>query len=164
MTKGFRWKLLNTPKRIAVISHQIKAGFVVAANFGKGGASRRTERGWSAPAFFTIAGLATPRLIRIASIDNARRRSMGKRCGGMNHSLSAKFLKLARERTRDWRRGSGGTACRCGKSIGRWRPKFRVTHEPGVSSLVRRSYGAVVHLDQDKKPTKIVHWQSLLPR
>jgi SH3 domain-containing YSC84-like protein 1 len=45
-------EIVEHAKCIAVIPHQIKAGFVVAAKFGKGVATCRTERGWSAPAFF----------------------------------------------------------------------------------------------------------------
>jgi len=34
----------------------LKGGFIVGANYGRGVASCRTPKGWSAPAFFTIAG------------------------------------------------------------------------------------------------------------
>jgi len=34
----------------------LKGGFIVAANYGRGLASCRTPKGWSSPAFFTVAG------------------------------------------------------------------------------------------------------------
>src|SRR6202021_851062 len=48
--KGIPLEIVEHAKCIAVIPHQIKAGFVVAAKFGKGVATCHTERGVSAPA------------------------------------------------------------------------------------------------------------------
>src|SRR6202046_1462254 len=86
--KGIPLEIVEHAKCIAVIPHQIKAGFVVAAKFGKGVATCRTERGWSAPAFFTITGGGWGAQIGIASIDNVLM-IMNQR--GMDHLLSAKF-------------------------------------------------------------------------
>src|ERR1700681_4317056 len=49
-------ELLESAKCIAIIPGQKKAGFVVAAEYGKGLAVCRTEHGWSGPVFLTIAG------------------------------------------------------------------------------------------------------------
>src|ERR1700722_11158994 len=68
--KGIPLEIVEHAKCIAVIPHQIKAGFVVAAKFRKGVAACRTARGWSAPAFFTITGGGWGAQIGIASIDN----------------------------------------------------------------------------------------------
>jgi SH3 domain-containing YSC84-like protein 1 len=48
-------ELLESAKCIAIIPGQKKAGFIVAAEYGKGLAVCRTEYGWSGPVFLTIA-------------------------------------------------------------------------------------------------------------
>ena len=49
-------ELLESAKCIAIIPGEKKAGFIVAAEFGKGLAMCRTEHGWSGPVFLTVAG------------------------------------------------------------------------------------------------------------
>ena len=41
---------------MAVVPTMLKGGFIVGARYGRGVASCRTPKGWSAPAFFTIKG------------------------------------------------------------------------------------------------------------
>src|SRR6202007_2439539 len=41
---------------VAVVPSMLKGGFIFGARYGRGVASCRTEKGWSAPAFFTVAG------------------------------------------------------------------------------------------------------------
>jgi len=47
---------LASAKCIAVVPSMIKGGFIVGGRYGKGVATCRTARGWSAPAPITIAG------------------------------------------------------------------------------------------------------------
>jgi lipid-binding SYLF domain-containing protein len=49
-------ELLESAKCIAIVPGEKKAGFIVAAEYGKGLAMCRTEHGWSGPVFLTIAG------------------------------------------------------------------------------------------------------------
>jgi SH3 domain-containing YSC84-like protein 1 len=49
-------KLLDKAEAIAVFPGVIKAGFIVGGRVGDGVISRRTKGGWSAPAFFNLAG------------------------------------------------------------------------------------------------------------
>src|SRR6202140_3498322 len=49
-------EVLGSAECVAVVPSLVKAGFVVGGRYGKGVASCRTEKGWSAPAFFTIGG------------------------------------------------------------------------------------------------------------
>jgi lipid-binding SYLF domain-containing protein len=49
-------EVINNAKCIAVIPSMLKAAFGVGGAYGKGVASCRTEKGWSAPAFFSIKG------------------------------------------------------------------------------------------------------------
>lgn len=54
--KGIPRGILNGAECVAVFPSVIKAGFVVGGRGGRGVASCRTERGWSAPAFFDLKG------------------------------------------------------------------------------------------------------------
>ena len=49
-------EVINSAKCIAVIPSMLKAAFGVGGAYGKGVASCRTDKGWSAPAFFSIKG------------------------------------------------------------------------------------------------------------
>jgi SH3 domain-containing YSC84-like protein 1 len=54
--KGIPEEVLEHAKCIAVVPHMVKGGFVVGGKGGKGVATCRTAKGWSAPAFITISG------------------------------------------------------------------------------------------------------------
>jgi SH3 domain-containing YSC84-like protein 1 len=54
--KGIPQELLESAKCIAIIPGEKKAAFVVGGNYGKGLATCRTPRGWSAPLFLAIGG------------------------------------------------------------------------------------------------------------
>ena len=49
-------EVLASADCVAVVPSMLNGGFVVGARYGKGVASCRTPKGWSAPAFFTIGG------------------------------------------------------------------------------------------------------------
>jgi lipid-binding SYLF domain-containing protein len=48
--------IMGGAKCIAIIPSSLKAGFIIGANYGKGVATCRTAKGWSAPAFFRLTG------------------------------------------------------------------------------------------------------------
>src|SRR5271157_22757 len=48
--------IMSGAKCIAIVPSSLKASFVFGANYGKGVATCRTERGWSAPVFFLVTG------------------------------------------------------------------------------------------------------------
>src|SRR6201982_2732898 len=54
--QGIPEEVLGSAECVAVVPSMIKGGFIVGARFGRGVASCRTPKGWSAPAFFTVAG------------------------------------------------------------------------------------------------------------
>jgi lipid-binding SYLF domain-containing protein len=54
--KGIPEEILGSAKCVAVVPSLMKGGFVVGAAYGHGVASCRTEKGWSAPAFFGVKG------------------------------------------------------------------------------------------------------------
>ncbi|PYV87400.1 MAG: hypothetical protein DMG90_18145 [Acidobacteria bacterium] len=49
-------EVLGSAECVAVVPTMLNGGFIVGARFGRGVASCRTTKGWSAPAFFTIKG------------------------------------------------------------------------------------------------------------
>jgi lipid-binding SYLF domain-containing protein len=54
--KGIPEEVLEHAKCVAVVPHMVKGGFVFGGKGGKGVATCRTAKGWSAPAFITISG------------------------------------------------------------------------------------------------------------
>src|SRR6516164_3166700 len=53
---GIPQDILGHAECVAVVPSMLKGGFVVGAKYGRGLASCRTPKGWSAPAFFMISG------------------------------------------------------------------------------------------------------------
>jgi len=53
---GIPEEIFNSAKCVAVVPSLLKGGFGIGGAYGKGVASCRTDKGWSAPAFFTIKG------------------------------------------------------------------------------------------------------------
>src|SRR6266403_2474190 len=54
--QGIPQEVLGSAECVAVIPTLLKGGFIVGGRYGKGVASCRTPKGWSAPAFFTVGG------------------------------------------------------------------------------------------------------------
>jgi lipid-binding SYLF domain-containing protein len=86
--KGIPEEVIKGAKCIAVIPHEIKAGFIFGARVGKGVATCRTQKGWSAPAFFSVTGGSWGAQIGIEGVDNVLMIMNEK---GMAHLLSDKF-------------------------------------------------------------------------
>ena len=80
--------IMSGAKCIAIMPSMLKGGFIIGANYGKGVATCRTEKGWSAPAFFRLtggsfgfqAGGQASDLVLIIRTDD-----------GMQHLLQSKF-------------------------------------------------------------------------
>lgn len=53
---GIPQEVLGSAECVAVVPSLLKGGFIVGAKYGRGLASCRTPKGWSAPAFFTVTG------------------------------------------------------------------------------------------------------------
>ena len=54
--QGIPEEVLGSAECVAVVPTLLKAGFIVGGRYGRGVASCRTTKGWSAPAFFMIGG------------------------------------------------------------------------------------------------------------
>jgi lipid-binding SYLF domain-containing protein len=86
--KGIPKDLLGKAECVAVFPSVIKAGFIVGGRGGRGVASCRTARGWSAPALFNLGGASIGLQIGAQSTDFVML-FMNKE--GMNSLLSDEF-------------------------------------------------------------------------
>lgn len=87
--KGIPEEVIQHAKCVAVIPHEIKAGFVFGVRHGKGAVTCRTQQGgWSAPALFTITGGSWGAQIGAEGVDNVLMIMNQK---GMDRLLSNKF-------------------------------------------------------------------------
>src|ERR1700680_3064741 len=81
-------RIMKRAKCVAVIPHLVKGGFVFGAEHGKGVATCRTEKGWSAPAFIKIGGGSWGTQIGVEAIDLVM---VIRNQKGMQKLLSSKF-------------------------------------------------------------------------
>jgi SH3 domain-containing YSC84-like protein 1 len=54
--RGIPEEVMGSAQCVAVVPSMLKGGFIFGGRYGRGVASCRTPKGWSAPAFFTIKG------------------------------------------------------------------------------------------------------------
>jgi lipid-binding SYLF domain-containing protein len=81
-------EIMKRAKCVAVIPHLMKGGFVFGAEHGKGVATCRTAKGWSAPAFIKLGGGSWGTQIGVEAIDLVMVIKSEK---GMQKLLSSKF-------------------------------------------------------------------------
>jgi len=86
--KGIPQEVLGSAECVAVVPSLLNGGFVFGARYGRGVASCRTPKGWSAPAFFTIGGGSFGLQIGGQATDLVML-IMNK--GGMDNLLSSQF-------------------------------------------------------------------------
>jgi SH3 domain-containing YSC84-like protein 1 len=86
--KGIPQEVLGSAECVAVVPSMLKGGFIVGANYGRGLASCRTPKGWSAPAFFVVTGGSFGFQIGGQAVDLVML-IMNK--DGMKHLLSSQF-------------------------------------------------------------------------
>jgi SH3 domain-containing YSC84-like protein 1 len=86
--KGIPQEVLGSAECVAVVPSMLKGGFIVGAKYGRGLASCRTPKGWSAPAFFVVAGGSFGFQIGGQAVDLVML-IMNK--DGMKHLLSSEF-------------------------------------------------------------------------
>jgi len=85
---GIPAEILARSECVAVVPSMLKGGFIVAAKYGRGLASCRTTKGWSAPAFFQIEGGSFGFQIGGQAVDLVM---LIMNNDGMEHLLSSKF-------------------------------------------------------------------------
>ncbi|HVI10757.1 MAG TPA: lipid-binding SYLF domain-containing protein [Candidatus Binatia bacterium] len=86
--KGIPQEVLGSAECVAVVPSMLKGGFIIGAKYGRGIASCRTPKGWSAPAFFVVGGGSFGFQIGGQAVDLVML-IMNK--NGMNHLLSSEF-------------------------------------------------------------------------
>jgi SH3 domain-containing YSC84-like protein 1 len=86
--KGIPEEVLGSAQCVAVVPTMLKGGFIVGAKYGRGLASCRTAKGWSAPAFFTVTGGSLGFQIGGQAVDLVM---LVMNDDGMKHLLSSKF-------------------------------------------------------------------------
>ncbi len=86
--KGIPEEVLGSAECVAVVPSMLKGGFIVGAKYGRGLASCRTAKGWSAPAFFVVTGGSFGFQIGGQAVDLVML-IMNK--DGMKHLLSSEF-------------------------------------------------------------------------
>jgi SH3 domain-containing YSC84-like protein 1 len=86
--KGIPQEVLGSAECVAVVPSMLKGGFIVGGKYGRGLASCRTPKGWSAPAFFVLTGGSVGFQIGGQAVDLVML-IMNK--DGMKHLLSSQF-------------------------------------------------------------------------
>jgi lipid-binding SYLF domain-containing protein len=86
--RGIPEEVLESAECVAVVPSMLKGGFVVGANYGRGVASCRLAKGWSAPVFFRVAGGSFGLQIGGQAVDLIM---LIMNQQGMNNLLSSKF-------------------------------------------------------------------------
>ena len=85
---GIPEEILGSAECVAVVPSMLKGGFIVGARYGRGVASCRTPKGWSAPAFFVVQGGSFGLQIGGQAIDLVM---LIMNQDGMRNLLSSKF-------------------------------------------------------------------------
>ena len=85
---GIPEEIIGSAKCVAVVPSMLNGAFIFGANYGKGVTSCRTEKGWSAPAFFSIKGGSFGFQIGGQAVDLI---ILAMNDRGMDHMLKSKF-------------------------------------------------------------------------
>jgi len=85
---GIPDEILGRAECVAVVPSMLKGGFIVGAKYGRGLASCRTPKGWSAPAFFVVSGGSFGFQIGGQAVDLVM---LIMNNDGMQHLLSSEF-------------------------------------------------------------------------
>lgn len=85
---GIPREVLGSAECVAVVPSMLKGGFIFGGKYGRGLASCRTPKGWSSPAFFTIAGGSFGFQIGGQAVDLVM---LIMNNDGMQHLLSSQF-------------------------------------------------------------------------
>jgi SH3 domain-containing YSC84-like protein 1 len=85
---GIPEEILGRAECVAVVPSMLKGGFIVGGKYGRGLASCRTPKGWTAPAFFTVKGGSVGFQIGGQAVDLVM---LIMNENGMQHLLSSQF-------------------------------------------------------------------------
>jgi SH3 domain-containing YSC84-like protein 1 len=85
---GIPEEVLDGAKCMLVVPHMIKGGFIFGGQHGRGIATCRTSKGWSAPAFVSVGGGSAGLQIGLEGVDLVMLIMNNQ---GLQHLLSSKF-------------------------------------------------------------------------
>lgn len=140
--KGIPTNILSDAQCVAVVPSLLKGGFIVGAAYGKGVATCRTDKGWSAPAPFRIEGGSFGLQIGGEAVDLVMV-IMNER--GMRALLSSKF-KLGADAS-----AAAGPVGRHAEGATDWKMRAQVltySRARGVFAGISLN-GAAIHQDKD---------------
>src|SRR5450631_3175299 len=109
---GIPEDILGKAECVAVVPSMLKGGFIVGGKYGRGLASCRNPKGWSAPAFFTvtggsvgfqIGGQAVDLVMLIMNNDGMQRLLSSKVALGADASVAAGPVGRHAEGNTDWK-------------------------------------------------------------
>ncbi len=109
---GIPQEILSKAECVAVVPSMLKGGFIVGGKYGRGLASCRNPKGWSAPAFFTVAGgsfgfqiggQAVDLVMLIMNNDGMQRLLSSKVSLGADASVAAGPVGRHAEGNTDWK-------------------------------------------------------------
>jgi SH3 domain-containing YSC84-like protein 1 len=110
--KGIPDEVLRSADCVAVVPGLLKGGFIVGAKYGRGLATCRTPKGWSAPAFFLvtggsfgfqIGGQAVDLIMLIMNKDGMKHLLSGEFALGADASVAAGPVGRHAEGNTDWK-------------------------------------------------------------
>src|SRR5690349_22042067 len=143
--QGIPEEVLGSAECVAVVPTMLKGGFIVGARYGRGVASCRTPKGWSAPAFFSIKGGSFGLQIGAQAVDLVM---LIMNQDGMHNLLSSQF-KLGADAS-----VAAGPVGRHAAADTDWKLKAQVlsySRSRGVFAGLELTGAAV---DQDKDSTR----------
>lgn len=140
--QGIPENVLGSAECVAVVPTLLNGGFIVGARYGRGVASCRTPKGWSAPAFFMVEGGSVGFQIGGQAVDLVM---LIMNSDGMRNLLSSKF-KLGADAS-----AAAGPVGRAAAADTDWKLKAQIlsySRARGVFAGVALD-GAVIKQDKD---------------
>ena len=142
---GIPQEVLGSAECVAVVPTMLKGGFIVGARFGRGVASCRTPKGWSAPAFFTVKGGSIGLQIGAQAVDLVM---LIMNDDGMKNLLSSQF-KLGADAS-----VAAGPVGRHAAADTDWKLKAQVLSYSRARGLFAGLELSGAAIDQDKDATR----------
>jgi SH3 domain-containing YSC84-like protein 1 len=140
--QGIPQDVLGSAECVAVVPTMLNGGFIVGARYGRGVASCRNPKGWSAPAFFSVEGGSFGFQIGVQAVDLVM---LIMNDDGMRNLLSSKF-KLGADAS-----VAAGPVGRHAAADTDWKMRAQVlsySRARGVFAGVALD-GAAIHQDKD---------------
>ena len=143
--QGIPEEVLGSAECVAVVPSMLKGGFIFGARYGRGVASCRTPKGWSAPAFFSIKGGSFGLQIGGQAVDLVM---LIMNDNGMRNLLNSKF-KLGADAS-----VAAGPVGRHAAADTDWKLRAQVLSYPGARGIFAGLELSGAAVGQDKDSTR----------